>query len=165
MGMHSREVGLNFGLTSAVITTLGLIVGLEATTNSQTAVLGGILIIAIADAFSDAFGIHMSEESEGVHTKEEVWEATASTFISKFLFALTFAIPFLFASDTISLQNAVLIASAWGLLLLCFFSYRMAKMTHQKTLHVIAEHLVIAVIVIVLTHFIGAWIRELSGNE
>ena len=50
----SLRTGISFGLTSAVITTLGLMVGLHSGTGSKLVVLGGILTIAIADAFSDA---------------------------------------------------------------------------------------------------------------
>jgi len=55
------EVGLSFGLTSAIITTLSLIVGLIPGTESKIVVIGGILTIVIADAFSDALGINLSE--------------------------------------------------------------------------------------------------------
>jgi len=68
---HSVKVGFSFGITSAVITTLGLMVGLYSSTNSRLVVVGGILMIAIADAFSDSLGIHISEESEGRHTKNK----------------------------------------------------------------------------------------------
>jgi len=44
--------GLSFGVTSGVITTFGLMIGLYSGTNSRLAVVGGILIIAFADAFS-----------------------------------------------------------------------------------------------------------------
>ncbi|MEM4263494.1 MAG: hypothetical protein QW666_01185, partial [Candidatus Woesearchaeota archaeon] len=54
--------GFGFGLTSGVITTLGLIVGLDASTQSRFAVLAGIFAIAISDACSDALGMHISEE-------------------------------------------------------------------------------------------------------
>ena len=64
---HSIKTGFSFGLTSGIITTLGLIVGLNSGTGSKLVVLGGILTIAIADAFSDALGIHISEESENKH--------------------------------------------------------------------------------------------------
>jgi hypothetical protein len=61
---HSWKVGLSFGLTSGIITTLGLMVGLNSSTNSKLVVIGGIMTIAIADSPSDALGIHVSEESE-----------------------------------------------------------------------------------------------------
>ena len=57
------RVGLFFGTTSGVITTCGLLVGLASGTGSLAAVLGGILVIAVADSMSDALGIHLSEES------------------------------------------------------------------------------------------------------
>ena len=55
------KVGLSFGLTSAIITTLSLIVVLIPGTESKIVVIGGILTIVIADAFSDALGINLSE--------------------------------------------------------------------------------------------------------
>jgi len=69
---HSILTGLCFGLTSAVITTLGLIVGLHSFSGSKLVVIGGVLTIAIADAFSDALGIHVSEEAENTHTSKEI---------------------------------------------------------------------------------------------
>ena len=64
----SLRTGISFGLTSGIITTLGLMVGLHSGTHSRVIVIGGILTIAIADAFSDALGIHISEESKNVHS-------------------------------------------------------------------------------------------------
>jgi len=62
MFKHPFKIGFSFGLTSGVITALGLMVGLNAGTHSRLAVIGGILTLAIADSFSDALGIHFSEE-------------------------------------------------------------------------------------------------------
>lgn len=71
---HSLKIGFSFGLTSGIITTLGLMVGLHSGTHSKLVVIGGVLIIAIADAFSDALGIHVSEESENKHVTKEIWD-------------------------------------------------------------------------------------------
>ena len=90
---ESLRTGISFGLTSGVITTLGLIVGLHSGTHSKGVIIAGILTIAIADSFSDALGIHVSEESEADHSEKEIWESTFSTFFSKLLFALLFIIP------------------------------------------------------------------------
>lgn len=67
---HTLKTGFSFGTTSGVITTLGLMVGLHAGPHSKLAVIGGVL--TIADALSDAMGIHVAEESENTHTKREV---------------------------------------------------------------------------------------------
>ena len=111
---HSIKTGLSFGLTSGVITVLGLLVGLHSGTGSKAVVMSGILIIAIADALSDAFGIHMAEESENVHSQKEIWESTFSAFISKLVVSLTFIVPFFI----FSLSGAVIVSIVWGLLLL-----------------------------------------------
>lgn len=159
MPRHSIKTGLSFGLTSAIITTLGLMVGLHSGTHSKLVVIGGILIIAIADAFSDALGIHMSEESENRHTTGEIWEATIATFFAKSIFASTFIIPLLL----FSLNTALIVSVLYGLALLSLFSFYMAKGQGEKPWKVIAEHLLIAVVVIILTHYIGEWIGKLCS--
>ena len=68
---HPLRIGLSFGLTSGVIATLGLMVGLYSTTQSQLAVVGAILTISIADAFSDALGIHVSQETDSKYSLKE----------------------------------------------------------------------------------------------
>ncbi|MBL7155832.1 MAG: hypothetical protein ISS90_01670 [Candidatus Omnitrophica bacterium] len=159
MVKHSIKVGFSFGLTSGIITTLGLMVGLHAGTHSRLAVLGGILTIAIADAFSDALGIHISEESENRHTPKQIWAATIATFLSKFIFALTFIVPVLF----FTLTTAVIISIAWGLTMLCIFSYSMAREQKEMPLKVVTEHLGIAIVVIIATHYVGHWISYMFG--
>lgn len=151
---HSLKTGLSFGLTSGIITTMGLMVGLNSSTSSKAAVIGGIVTIAIADAFSDALGIHISEESENVHTNKEIWQSTLSTFTFKFIFALTLAIPVLL----LELPTAITVSVIWGLSILSIFSYLIAKSEKAKPLLVVTEHLAIAISVIVITHNIGHWI-------
>ena len=85
------RTGLFFGATSGVITTIGLIAGLNAGTESVVAVLGGILVVAVADAMSDALGIHLAQEADPESTEKHIWSATLWTFSSKLLVALSFA--------------------------------------------------------------------------
>jgi len=154
---HSTKIGLCFGLTSAIITTLGLIVGLHSGTHSKLIVLGGILTIAIADAFSDALGIHVSEEAENVHTKKEIWLSTISTFSAKFLFALTFVIPILL----FELSTAIVISIIWGLFMLGVLSLTISKEKKENPWESVSEHLIIALVVIVITHYVGDFISSL----
>lgn len=153
---HSLKIGICFGLTSAIITTLGLIVGLHSGTHSKSVVLGGILTIAIADAFSDALGIHISEESELKHTKKEIWKSTYSTFLSKF-FALTFIVPVLL----FELSTAIVISIIWGLVMLAVLSLTISREKKENPLESIGEHLIIALVVIVITHYAGEWIASM----
>lgn len=156
---HSLKVGFSFGLTSGIITTLGLMVGLNSGTHSRLAVIGGILTIAIADAFSDALGIHVSEESENRHTTKEIWQSTISCFVSKFVFALTFLIPVLL----FSLGTAIIVSVVWGLLALGTLSYKMARSEKKNPFGVISEHIGIAVVVVLATHIAGLVISSVFG--
>ena len=146
--------GVGFGLTSGVITTLGLIIGLNSSTHSKAVVISGILIIAVADSFSDAFGIHISEESDGRSVNREIWLATLTTLIMKAVTALSFAVPI----ALVSLEIAIPISIIWGLFLILVFSFFVAKQRKTKPKQVIMEHLLIAMAVIIISNVVGDWI-------
>jgi VIT1/CCC1 family predicted Fe2+/Mn2+ transporter len=151
---HSIQVGLSFGLVSGAITSLGLVVGLAAGTESRLAVIGGIVTIAIADSFSDALGIHVSEEAEGIHSKSEIWMATAATFGSKFLTSSTFLVPILL----LELQLAVWVSIAWGLSAVGALSWVIARQESMSRWGAVLEHVSVAVVVIVATGLLGRWV-------
>ncbi len=150
----SWTTGLSFGLTSGVITTLGLMVGLHAGTQSRAVVLGGIVTIAIADALSDALGIHITEEANRRESRH-VWESTAITFAAKFVTAASFAVPVLW----LPLEQAMPVSLGWGLGLLALLSWTVARTQRLPAWTVVAEHLAIAVAVVAATFYIGRWIN------
>ena len=150
---RSIKSGFGFGLTSGIITTLGLIIGLYSGAYSRKVIIGGILTIAVADALSDALGIHIAEESKK-HPTIEIWEATLSTLFSKFVFAITFLVPMLI----FSLKRAIVVSIIWGLLLLTVFSIYVAKERGGNPWKVVMEHICIAVLVIILTYYVGIFI-------
>jgi VIT1/CCC1 family predicted Fe2+/Mn2+ transporter len=151
---HSYIKGLSFGLASGIVTTLGLMVGLYTGTQSKLAVLGGILTIAVADAMSDAFGIHLSEKSSEKTKKLEIWESTLATFAAKLFFALTFVIPVVL----LDLGQAIIISIFWGLFLLAIISIMIARWRKESISRMIAEHWGIAVAVVVLSYYVGVFI-------
>ena len=151
---QSLKTGFSFGLMSGVITPLGLMVGLNAGTHSRLAVIGGIVTIAVADAFSDALGIHVAEESKNNGSVSEVWESTIAALLAKFLTALTFVVPVLL----LPLEESVMVSMGWGLSLLVVLSYFLARVQQIQAWKVIAEHVVIGVSVIVITYYVGDWI-------
>ena len=155
----SLRTGITFGLTSAVIKTLGLMVGLHSGTNSKIVVLAGILTIAIADAFSDALGIHISKEAENSQTTRQIWVATISTFLAKFLFAMTFVVPVLL----FTLSTAIVMSLIWGLSILTILSYVIAKSQKKPPWKIVGEHLMIAIVVIGITHWVGDWLGKFAA--
>lgn len=151
---ESLKAGLNFGMTSGVITTLGLMVGLHSGTRSALAVIGGILTIAVADSLSDAMGVHVSKEGEGGHRDREIWLATAATFVTKLVIAATFVVPLLL----LELGPAILAGVAWGALLIGAMSWFVARSQGADPKGVILEHLLVGAAVVVATHYFGDWI-------
>ncbi len=151
---HSFQVGMTFGLTSGIITTLGLVVGLSAGTESQLAVIGGIVTIAVADALSDALGIHVSEEAENIHSSREIWTATVSTFVAKFLMAMTFLVPVVL----LNLTSAVVVCVAWGATVLALLSVHLARRRGARVWPVVAEHLGVGALVVVVAHGLGRFV-------
>jgi len=151
---RSFKTGLCFGLTSGVITTLGLMVGLYSSTKSQFVVIGGILTIALADSLSDSMGIHIAQESEKQNSKREIWEATIYTLLNKFFFSSIFIIPVLL----LDLQKAIILSILIGLYLVTITSISIARERKENPWHIVIEHLTISIIVIILTYYVGSWI-------
>jgi len=150
------RTGLFFGATSGVITTLGLMVGLEAGTQSLAAVFGGVVVIAVSDAMSDAMGIHLSEEADPESTRAHIWAATLWTFIAKFVVSISFSLPLLW----MPLKPAVIVGVAWGLIIITVMSYFLARLQQAPVWRAIGEHLAIALVVIAVSHYVGIFTRS-----
>lgn len=149
------RTGLFFGATSGAITTIGLMVGLNAGTQSAIAVVGGVLVIAIADAMSDALGIHLAQESDQNVASNQVWTATFSTFLTKFLTTLSFVVPVLL----LPLEQAIVVSVVWGYIIIGVLSFFMARSRKTRLLPVLGEHLLIVTIVVVAANWIGMWVK------
>ena len=151
--------GIGFGLTSSIITTIGLMVGLFSSTHSQLVVIGGILTIAIADSLSDSLAMHISEESTGNESARDIWASTFSTLGAKFFFAIIFLVPLLL----LELSTAIIASIAFGLVLIAAFSIWIARSQNKNPAKVAGEHLLIAGVVIVLAYLAGTWIAGAFG--
>ena len=144
------QTRFSFGSTSAIITNLALMAGLHSEANAKINIMGGILVIAIADNISDSFGIHIYQESENIETRE-VWISTIFNFISRILVSLNFVALILL----LPLNAAIISSIIWGLLLLAAVSYMIAKNEAGNPYLAILTHILIAVVVIFLSNLIG----------
>jgi len=155
----SYKTGISFGLVSGVLTTLGLLVGLGVGTQSREVIIGGILTIAVADALSDAFGVHLSQESTGENSKKQIWESTISTFLSKFLLALTFLIPVLI----FDIKTARIIDIVWGFVvitLISFLSSILNRVEKKELISAVLEHVLLFIFTVTLSYLIGTFIDK-----
>lgn len=153
---HQVITAISFGLTTAVITSLGMIVGMHSATSSRLAVVAGIVIMAFADGLSDAVSLHTAEEAEveeeeSKHTSKEIWLTTLLAFISVSGFTLTFVIPILFLPSDI----AIAVAIVWGMLLLVLLNLYIAKIRKENPMKLVLEHILLAVAVVIISYFVG----------
>jgi len=148
--MRGWQTRFSFGSTSAIITNLALMAGLHSEANAKVSIIGGILVIALADNIADSFGIHIYQESEKIETRE-VWICTLFNFISRLLVSLSFVALILI----LPLNAAIISSLVWGLLLLAAVSYMVAKNEAANPYSSILTHLLIAVIVIFLSNLVG----------
>lgn len=144
--------GLAFGLTSGIITTLGLIVGIDNATNSKLAVIAAILTVAVADSLSDALGIHLSEESRKDETNKPIWTISIFTFIGKLVFSLIFLAPILL----LDLRTAIRTSIILGLALIALLAFYVAKRKKESILKQTFEHVSLAVLVIAISYYLGS---------
>jgi len=144
------QTRFSFGATSAIMTNLGLVCGLDAAANPKRAIIGSILVIAVADNISDSLGIHIFQESERVGERE-VWLSTFTNYATRLLVSLTFLLLVAF----LPMQAAVAASVLWGMALLTVMSYAIARDRGESALATIVEHVLIAAAVIAASHFVG----------
>jgi len=149
------QTRFSFGATTAIITNLGLVCGLDTASNPKRAIVGSILLVALADNISDSFGIHLFQESERIGGRE-VWFSTLTNFSTRLLVSLTFLLLVIF----LPIEVAVVCSIAWGLALLTLLSYAVARDRKESPLATIAEHLTIAAGVVAASHYVGRFLAD-----
>ena len=144
-----------FGSTAAIITNISLIVGLGSAGTGKGPILGGLLTIALADNISDSLGIHLYKETEGLGQKLSVL-STVLNFTARLVVSLSFiAIVLVLAT-----AQAIPVAIVWGLLLLIVISYLINKSNNRNSFWEIAKHLLVAGVVIAVSHYVGSLIGK-----
>jgi len=143
----------SYGSTAAIVTSVGLIVGFGAASVTRAAVLSGLLIIALADNLTDALSIHIYQESEGLE-RRAAFRATVTNFVARLIVASSFVAVVV----AVPARAAPVVATAWGLLLLGVLTFVLSRTRKVSPWREITKHLVIAVVVVVASRLLGAWI-------
>ena len=139
-----------FGSTAAIITNISLIVGLETARSGKGPILGGLLTIALADNISDSLGIHMYKETEGATARLTVL-ATVLNFTARLLISFSFIAIVLMCSTDQSIPVAII----WGFALISSGSYWIARRNKENVFLETLKHLLVALVVIILSHSVG----------
>ena len=72
------------------------------------------------------------------------------------LIALSFLIPLQLLDLTLCIYTSI----GWGLFLISIFSFYLARSQNENPTKIVIEHVLIAIIVVLLAHFIGDIIHE-----
>ncbi len=155
--IYSIIGNFSFGISSAVLTTLGMIVGLDSATNSEFAVISGIVSVAVADSFSDAIGMYSSKKSERGVSSSTAFKSAFNVFLGKLIFTLSFIIPFLF----FSYNKAIILSIIWGLILLAIVNIQIAYVNEENTLTSVIKNTFIALIIMLLSFIAGIIVSSL----
>lgn len=147
-----------FGSASAIVTSMGLVIGLESATAPQATVISGLLIVAVADNMSDSLSIHMYQEAEKLEART-AFKTTVMNFVARLLVALSFVTIVMAFPESYRPIAAI----TWGLLLLVVLSYLLAGIRGVSPVREIAKHLGIAILVIATSRLIGSWILHVSA--
>lgn len=141
----------SFGISGAVLTTLGVTMGLRSTTSSVKVIIGGIISIAAADSMADAMGMYATKKAErGVSNKTAI-NCAKNVFLSKVFFTLSFAVPYLL----FPLGTAMLVAIIWGLILISFMNIIIAFMQEEDLGKAVLKYVTITGIVLTLSRIVG----------
>ena len=151
--IRPTQTRISFGATSAIITNLGIITGLDTLVHPKLSIIGAILVIALADNISDSFSILIFQES-GRLSKKEVWISTLTNFFARLLVSSTFIILIIL----LPIKHAVVYSVIWGLLILTIMTYTIARRRKVSPYFAILVHTIVAVLVIVASNLLGGFL-------
>lgn len=148
-----KTTRISFGGTAAIVTSMALIVGLDAANAGRTAMVSALLIAAVADNLTDSLSVHVYQESERLEERE-AFIGTVSNFVTRLVVCLTFVlIVVLFRTHVAAIGGIV-----WGMLLLTVLTYILARHRKVGAMSELGKHLAVALVVIFVSKGIGHWI-------
>ena len=155
--MHSKRVhglqGMTFGAMDAIIMVIGVIVGLGVIGN-RSAVFVGVLVAGIANSFGNAWGFHISEETENMHSRREVWISTMLSFSGTLLTTLVLLLPVLLLP--LSLAIAASVATGIALIVLIgLLVGRIQRLDMGGCCRLVLEYVSISILVIAVAYYLG----------
>jgi VIT1/CCC1 family predicted Fe2+/Mn2+ transporter len=144
-----KPTWFSFGGTAAIVTSMGLIVGLHGSA-TKASLVGSLLIIAVADNLTDSLSVHTYQEAENLPARRAL-QATVANFVARLLIGCSFAVLVL----VLPAAAALWVSLTWGLLLLSALTYRIARVRGADPRTEIAKHLAVCVLVLAISKALG----------
>ena len=156
-GLYYKLEKITFGMSSAIMTVLGIIVGLISAQQSLSAVLGGIASIAVADSMADAMGVYTAKRSERGSSAKVAIKNGLYTFWSKLIFSSSFLLWFII----FPLNYAFIISVIWGLTILAFINFLISFVQEENILLNIFKNIGLTCLIIVASYLVGNFVSNL----
>jgi hypothetical protein len=144
---------VSFGAASAIVTSIGLIIGFGAAGIAKPSVIAGLLIVGLADNLTDSLSIHIYQESERLEQRA-AFKATLGNFATRLLISLSFVLLVL----AFSAANGFLASLAWGLVLLAGLTWLVARSRGASVVAELCKHLAVAAVVVAASYATGTLI-------
>jgi hypothetical protein len=146
---------VSFGAASAIVTSMGMIIGFGAASISKSTIIAGLLVVGLADNVTDSLSIHIYQESERLEQKA-AFRATIGNFATRFVISLSFMVLVFAFSST----NMLLACLGWGVLLLVSLTWFVAKNRNANVFTEVFKHLTVAAAVIAASLATGTFISS-----
>jgi hypothetical protein len=151
---------ISFGVVSATVTSIGLIIGFGAAGISKATIVAGLFIVALADNLTDSLSIHIYQESEELEERA-AFKATMSNFAARLSVSLSF-VALVLAFSTVTM---VVVSLTWGISLLTAISWLVARHRHANIAAEVFKHLAVAAVVIASSQAIGIAISVFASTN
>ena len=148
-----RLPAVSFGAASAIVTSMGMIIGFGVASISKPTIIAGLLIVGLADNVTDSLSIHIYQESERLE-QQAAFRATVGNFATRLIISLSFVILVVWFSST----GMLLACLIWGVLLLTTLTWFVAKNRNANVSTEVLKHLAVAAAVIAASLGTGAFI-------
>jgi len=154
--MIARRLPLvSFGAASAIVTSMGIIVGFGAASISKPTIIAGLLVVGLADNVTDSLSIHIYQESEKLE-QQAAFRATVGNFATRLIISLSFVLLVL----TFSNLKMLSVCLIWGVLLLAGLTWFVAKNRSANVVTEVLKHLAVAAVVIAASLATGTFITS-----
>jgi predicted membrane protein (TIGR00267 family) len=157
--------GAAFGLADGVICILGMIIGSAVATWDLRIIVVAAVTGGIADALGNAIGFYLSELSErglqihdvhqggnsSIHSMGEVIMSGIFSFLATILVLVLLLVPFVF----LGIGNALMSASAEGIIILFLLGIYVAKLSRESPLRTAIKYVVLGIIGALFSYLVG----------
>lgn len=149
--IYNKFGKFSFGIPTAVLVMLGIVVGLNSAVSSQTAVISVVVVVAVINSLSNSMGEYTSRKAERSFSSALAFRSSVNYFLGSFVFSLSFIIPFIIFPFSLAIYTCIV----WGLILLAFVNTQIAFIHEESIPKTVIKNILIAMGIVVVSYFIG----------